>query len=91
MGFLWPNGVSRANCWTSEVYKARSKKDNSVLALKKILMHHEKEGVCFTCNLPPLYTPADLLCKVPDYRNSRDQDFEGAFSSKCLAAQRDGR
>ncbi|KAJ5693337.1 Serine/threonine-protein kinase bur1 [Penicillium macrosclerotiorum] len=28
-----------------EVYKARSKKDNTVVALKKILMHHEKEGV----------------------------------------------
>ncbi|OKO89718.1 Serine/threonine-protein kinase bur1 [Penicillium subrubescens] len=28
-----------------EVYKARSKKDNSTVALKKILMHHEKEGV----------------------------------------------
>ncbi|KAJ5645538.1 Serine/threonine-protein kinase bur1 [Penicillium longicatenatum] len=31
-----------------EVYKARSKKDNSVLALKKILMHHEKEGFPIT-------------------------------------------
>ncbi|KAJ5584090.1 uncharacterized protein N7459_003890 [Penicillium hispanicum] len=31
-----------------EVYKARSKKDNSVVALKKILMHHEKEGFPIT-------------------------------------------
>ncbi|KAJ5661618.1 uncharacterized protein N7477_009234 [Penicillium maclennaniae] len=30
------------------VYKARSKKDNSVMALKKILMHHEKEGFPIT-------------------------------------------
>jgi hypothetical protein len=29
----------------SEVYRARSKKDTTVVALKKILMHHEKEGV----------------------------------------------
>lgn len=29
-----------------EVYKARSKKDNSLVALKKILMHNEKDGVC---------------------------------------------
>ncbi|KAJ6122560.1 hypothetical protein N7512_005025 [Penicillium capsulatum] len=31
-----------------EVYKARSKKDNSVFALKKILVHHEKEGFPIT-------------------------------------------
>lgn len=29
----------------SEVYKARSKKDGSLVALKKILMHNEKDGV----------------------------------------------
>ncbi|RJE26511.1 hypothetical protein PHISCL_01124 [Aspergillus sclerotialis] len=28
-----------------EVYKARSKKDTSVVALKRILMHNEKDGV----------------------------------------------
>lgn len=44
------------------MYKARSKKDNSVLALKKILMHHEKEGVCFTWNFPNC-TP-QLTCSV---------------------------
>ncbi|KAJ5466758.1 Serine/threonine-protein kinase bur1 [Penicillium diatomitis] len=31
-----------------EVYKARSKKDNTIVALKKILMHHEKEGFPIT-------------------------------------------
>lgn len=31
-----------------EVYKAKSKKDNTVVALKKILMHHEKEGFPIT-------------------------------------------
>ncbi|CAI7636679.1 unnamed protein product [Penicillium manginii] len=31
-----------------EVYKARAKKDNSLVALKKILMHHEKEGFPIT-------------------------------------------
>ncbi|KAJ5095154.1 hypothetical protein N7532_007445 [Penicillium argentinense] len=31
-----------------EVYKARSKKDNSLVALKKILMHNEKEGFPIT-------------------------------------------
>ncbi|CAG8126043.1 unnamed protein product [Penicillium olsonii] len=31
-----------------EVYKAKSKKDSSVVALKKILMHHEKEGFPIT-------------------------------------------
>lgn len=29
----------------SEVYKARSKRYGSVVALKKILMHNEKDGV----------------------------------------------
>ncbi|PLN75906.1 serine/threonine-protein kinase bur1 [Aspergillus taichungensis] len=31
-----------------EVYKARSKKDNSVVALKKILLHNEKDGFPIT-------------------------------------------
>ncbi|KAJ5595809.1 Serine/threonine-protein kinase bur1 [Penicillium hetheringtonii] len=31
-----------------EVYKARAKKDNTLVALKKILMHHEKEGFPIT-------------------------------------------
>ncbi|KAJ5320514.1 hypothetical protein PENANT_c033G00177 [Penicillium antarcticum] len=31
-----------------EVYRARSKKDTTVVALKKILMHHEKEGFPIT-------------------------------------------
>ncbi|KAJ5830262.1 uncharacterized protein N7525_008515 [Penicillium rubens] len=31
-----------------EVYKARSKKDAKIVALKKILMHHEKEGFPIT-------------------------------------------
>ncbi|QQK44991.1 Serine/threonine-protein kinase bur1 [Penicillium digitatum] len=31
-----------------EVYKARSKKDTKIVALKKILMHHEKEGFPIT-------------------------------------------
>lgn len=31
-----------------EVYKARSKKDNSLVALKKILMHNEKDGFPIT-------------------------------------------
>lgn len=35
------------NCRPREVYKARSKGDRSVVALKKILMHNEKDGVRF--------------------------------------------
>jgi serine/threonine-protein kinase BUR1 len=30
----------------SEVHRARSKKNNAAVALKKIIMHHEKDGVC---------------------------------------------
>jgi serine/threonine-protein kinase BUR1 len=29
-----------------EVHRARSKKNNAAVALKKIIMHHEKDGVC---------------------------------------------
>lgn len=38
----------------SEVHKARSKKTGALIALKKIIMHHEKDGVC-TCSIsiPP--------------------------------------
>lgn len=46
-------GMSRFLRWrqriltgfSSEVYKARSKRDGSIFALKKILMHNEKDGV----------------------------------------------
>lgn len=30
-----------------EVHKARSKKTGAIVALKKIIMHNEKDGVCF--------------------------------------------
>lgn len=30
---------------SSEVYKARSKRSGAIVALKKILMHNEKDGV----------------------------------------------
>lgn len=39
MGPLLTRGVY------SEVYKARSKANGAILALKKILMHNEKDGV----------------------------------------------
>jgi hypothetical protein len=73
------------------VYKARSKKDNSIMALKKILMHHEKEGVSIHLTLPRQLLLTPCCYTVPNYCNSRDQVVEGAFSSKYLAAQGDGR
>lgn len=30
----------------SEVHRARSRKTGAQVALKKIIMHHEKDGVC---------------------------------------------
>ena len=39
------SSYDHANLLYSEVYKARSKKDTSVVALKRILMHNEKDGV----------------------------------------------
>lgn len=30
----------------SEVHRARSRKTGTLVALKKIIMHHEKDGVC---------------------------------------------
>lgn len=49
----------------SEVYKARSKRSRTILALKKILMHNEKDGVGFRKVLPEVFTdflhPSSLL------------------------------
>jgi hypothetical protein len=36
---------------TREVYKARAKRDGSIVALKKILMHNERDGVSFIDSL----------------------------------------
>lgn len=35
----------------SEVYKARSKATSAIVALKKILMHNEKDGVSVTVGM----------------------------------------
>lgn len=32
----------------SEVHRARSRKTSELVALKKIIMHNEKDGVCTT-------------------------------------------
>jgi serine/threonine protein kinase len=48
----------------SEVYKARSKKTSAVVALKKILMHNEKDGVCLLQGFP--FPPQILMaCQFP--------------------------
>ena len=43
-------------CLYREVHKARSRRNGSLVALKKIIMHNEKDGVRY--DLPPRATAA---------------------------------
>lgn len=72
----------------SEVYKARSKRSRSVMALKKILMHNEKDGVSFRFNVPEVL--ADLGIQVPYYGLARDKAPKNAITSEYSAPPRDG-
>jgi hypothetical protein len=72
----------------SEVYKARAKKDNSLVALKKILMHHEKEGVSFIhlkIRVEKLIISPPL--QVSHHCDSRDQAFESSLTQEYPATQ----
>lgn len=44
LGKAWANAIFL----TSEVHRARSRKTNELVALKKIIMHHEKDGFPIT-------------------------------------------
>jgi serine/threonine-protein kinase BUR1 len=37
--------LAKADSFVSEVHRARSKKTGALVALKKIIMHNEKDGV----------------------------------------------
>ena len=42
---LWQTGYQLTAIYSSEVYRGRSRKAGSIVALKKILVHNEKDGV----------------------------------------------
>ncbi len=44
---IWPSLLGLdAKFGPSEVHKARSRRTGALVALKKIIMHNEKDGVC---------------------------------------------
>lgn len=47
-------------CPYREVHRARSRKTNTVVAMKKIIMHHEKDGV--RCSAIPSMTYTAKQC-----------------------------
>jgi hypothetical protein len=66
----------------SEVWKARRHGSKEIYALKKILMHNEKEGV-----FPKWFW---VLTLVPYYCVTRDQVVEIVESRECDWVDRDG-
>jgi len=78
-----------------QVYKAKNKETGEVVALKRVRMDNEKEGVCACACLPPhnmLHllrvnrdTPRSFT--VPDHRDPRDQDPQSTESQEHCAAQ----
>lgn len=67
----------------SEVYKARSKRNRSIVALKKILMHNEKDGVSFNYVLRKV--PADHCILVSHYSPARGKASQDAIASEYSA------
>lgn len=43
--FFLRNFINLISCRLSEVFKARAKNDNKFVAMKRVLMENEKEGV----------------------------------------------
>lgn len=69
------------------VFKARSLKHPTKLyALKKIIMHNEKDGVGCSSRgsggIVEYYTIADATRPVPDYRPPRNQDLEAVITQE---------
>lgn len=52
---------------TSEVHRARSKKTSALVALKKIIMHNEKDGVGAPYKELPRHARLSDDISVPDY------------------------
>jgi serine/threonine protein kinase len=73
-----------------EVHRARSRKTGASVALKKIIMHHEKDGVG---KLSPqsISTSANMPCLVSNHGAARNQASQVTITSKYPQAGRHGR
>lgn len=54
-----------------EVHKAKSHKTGALVALKKILMHNEKDGVCLVVTLSAIGAQAHSRCSSPSQHFER--------------------
>lgn len=72
-----------------EVWKASARKNSSTVALKKILVHNEKDGV----SGPPARADQFILRHdaVPNHRVARDQIAQDAFPSERAEVGGNGR
>jgi hypothetical protein len=72
----------------SEVHQARSRKTGAVVALKKILMHNEKDGVRHTGHTRSSRTN---FCSVPHNSSARNQAIEALGPHQYIEIGRNGR
>ncbi|KFL61607.1 serine/threonine-protein kinase bur1 [Trichophyton rubrum CBS 118892] len=74
-----------------EVYKARSKRAGSLVALKKILMHNEKDGVGSIWEYSwRMHTADPNIGLVSNHCPTRDQTSQDTITSKHITASRNG-
>ena len=74
----------QANTLNSEVHRARYRKTGALVALKKIIMHNEKDGVSQgASNTMKAYSQLTLN-PVSHYGSSRDQATQTFITSQCL-------
>jgi hypothetical protein len=80
--------VQAADPHNSEVHRAKSRKTGAVVALKKILMHNEKDGVGFSISTT-LRRPTDVYV-VSHYSLERNKASEASSPPKYIAARGNG-
>jgi cell division FtsZ-interacting protein ZapD len=73
----------------SEVHRARSKKTGAMVALKKIIMHHEKDGV--RTELAQQHQRQHLTNLVSHHSPARDQVAQAPLACQCATAGGYGR
>lgn len=81
--------LSGSNTIFSEVHRARSKKTGALVALKKIIMHNEKDGVSAPLQEPLILGFSDN-CLVPYYGSSGNQAAEAPLAQEHSTARGHG-
>lgn len=90
-------GLAYASSTASEVHRARSKKTGALVALKKIIMHHEKDGVSLTptqkqqSSNHPKERQFLTASPVSHHRSARNQAAQAAVAQKHSAPREHGR